>query len=78
MTKLPNYNPDGKKLTWAQHMEKKRKAEEAEKLKLKQNKGETPGRCSVCDCSKFTLKCSKEHPGKLERTCQQCEDKRYF
>jgi hypothetical protein len=77
MVKLPNYNPDGKKLTWFQHMEKIRKTEEAEKQKLEQNKGETPGCCSVCGGSGFTLKCE---PGVLIRTCknENCGDQKMF
>jgi hypothetical protein len=76
MAKLPkNYNLDGKKLTWFQHMEKLRKAEAAEEKKLEQNKGETPGRCIVCDGSGFTLKCE---PGILIRTCKTCGEQKEF
>lgn len=77
--KLSNYNPEGKKFTYFQHMEKIRKLKEAEQQKLEENKGEVPGRCPKCNGTKFSLKCG---PGRsvLTRTCQneKCGDKKLY
>jgi hypothetical protein len=78
MTKLPTYNPEGKKLTFEQHMKLKREQAEREAELLQQNDGERPGRCSKCDGTSFTLKC--ESLGVLLRTCKNpnCLDERRF
>jgi hypothetical protein len=77
---LPNYNPEGKKLTYFQHMEKIRKQKELDQQKLEQNKGEVPGRCSVCDSTKFSLKCGEVGKGIIIRTCsnEKCGDVKEF
>jgi hypothetical protein len=74
---LPNYNPEGKKLTFAQHREKKRKLEELETQKLEMNNGEVPGRCSECNGAKFSLKCG---PGVsiITRTCRNCGNEKQY
>lgn len=78
MTKLPSYNPEGKKLTFEQHMKLKREKEEREAELLLQNDGEKPGRCPKCNGSSFTLK--RESFGVLLRTCKNpdCLDERRF
>jgi hypothetical protein len=77
VTKLPDYNPDGKKYTFEQHMKLKREKEEREAELLEQNKGEKPGRCPKCDQSSFFLRCEA---GVLIRTCKNpnCLDENYF
>lgn len=64
---LPSYNPKGKKLTFEQHLQKKREHEEQQAQLKKENQGELPGRCPECGKGKFTLRCE---PGLLIRTCK--------
>lgn len=77
MTKLPSYNPEGKKLTFEQHMKLKREQEEREAELRQQNNGEVPGRCPKCNTGGFSLKCE---PGVLVRTCKNpdCLDEQRF
>lgn len=72
--KLPEYNPEGRKLTFEQHMKLQKEYEDKKQIKKKTN-GEESGRCSVCDGSRFTLRCKK---GNLIRSCKKCGDERVF
>jgi ssDNA-binding Zn-finger/Zn-ribbon topoisomerase 1 len=66
--KLPDYNPDGRKLTWEQHVKLRREYEEKKEAE-KKNSNEPSGRCSKCNKAKFRLRVSK---GDLIRTCKEC------
>lgn len=72
---LPDYNPEGKKLTWQQHLRAMQKQKEEETERIKQNGGkEKPWLCQ-CGQSRFTLQ-AKE--GKLYRTCKACDQVEVF
>ena len=77
---LPEYNSEGKKLTYEQHQKKRKQYEEM--MRQKQPKGTDAkkryGVCELCGNTGFSLRCIKG--GKLERTCKnpKCEDKRIF
>lgn len=63
---LPDYNAEGKMLTYKQHMEKKRKYDTEKNKKLERFDGEKPGKCRECGTSRFQLRCEE---GKIIRTC---------
>lgn len=73
--KNENYNPEGKKLTFQQHMKLMREMEEKETSVREQNGGERPGRCGECNGSGFSLQ-AKE--GLIYRTCKKCGDVKTF
>lgn len=73
--KLSDANPDGRKLTWEQHLRKLK----MEKEKEEEGKGNTEpkrsGRCDVCDNGGFQLSCKG---GVITRKCKRCGDERHF
>lgn len=74
---LPSYNPDGKKLTFEQHLKKQKEYEERQLASKPTGTTGRPGRCEKCNGSSFTLKVES---GSLIRTCknQKCEDQQFF
>lgn len=71
---LSDANPDGRKLTWEQHMKnlKKEKEKEEGKEKAKHTKS---GRCDICDNGGFQLSCKG---GIITRKCKKCGAERHF
>lgn len=74
--KLPEYNPEGKKLTFAQHLKKMRDLEAKNEEKGKESGGLKPGTCPECGRGRFILRCEKG--GMIVRTCRHCSAKKVF
>lgn len=73
----PDYNPEGRKLTYQQHMKMQREWEEKHAKKAEEPTKERSGICPRCGGSAFRLKAIK---GLLERTCknEECGDVKVF
>lgn len=71
----PNYNPEGKKLTFEQHAKLKREYEEKQAMEKEKAKQGKSGYCGECGTSGFTLKAKG---GLIYRTCKNCGDVKTF
>ena len=71
-----DYNPEGKKLTYLQHLQLMKKQEEKKKAALLLNDGEEkPWLCENCSQSRYRLKADR---GRLIRICKECATERIF
>jgi hypothetical protein len=66
------YNPEGKKLTYQQHL---KKLKDHENLTSKKKKTSESGRCPTCKQAAFTLRCMDR---KLIRKCKKCGHEKVF
>ena len=72
---LPDYNSEGKKLTWQQHMKKKEKLKEAKRAKEDVGIKDRSGRCQRCDNASFSHRCAN---GVVTRICNNCGGQKDF
>lgn len=74
--RLAGYNPEGKKLTYEQHLREMKKLKEKQEAAKVMNGGEEePWICVGCGESRYKLKAKD---GQLIRTCKKCNKEKIF
>lgn len=71
-----DYNPEGRKLTYKQHMALMKQQQEKLEARKRMNGGvEKPWLCEKCSKSRYKLRAVD---GQLIRICKECSDEKVF
>lgn len=76
--KVSDYNPEGKKLTYQQHLKLMKKQQEKEEKQMSRYDGESKPWLCECGESRYSLKAVPGGNGELIRTCKNCGAEKNF